>query len=52
MGIQQSQIKINMDDETLKSIAGQLKQRHGTYPIQMGKKMNEGPGESLLINFI
>lgn len=31
-----------MDEETLKSIAGQLRQPTGEYAIQVGEKMNEG----------
>ena len=32
----------NMDEETLKAIAGQLRQPTGEYAIQVGEKMNEG----------
>ena len=31
-----------MDEETLKAIAGQLRQPNGEYAIQVGEKMNEG----------
>lgn len=31
-----------MDEETLKEIAGQLRQPTGEYAIQVGEKMNEG----------
>jgi len=31
-----------MDEETLRAIAGQLRQPSGEYAIQVGKKMNEG----------
>ncbi|MEO7310153.1 MAG: class I SAM-dependent methyltransferase [Chitinophagaceae bacterium] len=31
-----------MDEETLKAIAGQLRQPKGEYAIQVGEKMNEG----------
>jgi ubiquinone/menaquinone biosynthesis C-methylase UbiE len=35
-------INKNMDEETLKAIAGQLRQPSGEYAIQVGEKMNEG----------
>jgi ubiquinone/menaquinone biosynthesis C-methylase UbiE len=31
-----------MDEETLKSIAAQLRKPHGEYALQVGEKMNEG----------
>lgn len=31
-----------MDEETIKSIAAQLRQPHGEYAIEVGQKMNEG----------
>jgi len=36
-----SNVDLNMDEETLKSLAAQLRQPNGEYAIEVGKKMNE-----------